>query len=30
MNRTLIQTEEEFKIGEVGYEEDIFEILQEK
>ncbi len=30
MNRTLIQSEEEFKIGEVGYEEDIFEILQEK
>lgn len=30
INKALMQSEEEFKIGEVGTEEDIFRILQER
>ena len=30
INKALIQSEKEFKIGEVGSEEEIFRILQEK
>jgi hypothetical protein len=30
INKALIQSEEEFRIGEVGTEEDIFRILREK